>query len=526
MTRSAYDAIVVGSGPAGTFTAFGLDGLKVLVVDVGHVAPDADGLDGNLYELRQQRPDMFTELIGEDFQALRNLTGPKVNLKLKAPQTEYVIKDWSRLMPVEAEGFEPMASFARGGLANAWGAGVFRFDERDLESFPFSARELAPFYDELTDHVGICGADDDLAPWFGSANGLMNPMRLSPLAQDLLAGYQQRRGGFDRAGVAVGRPRLAVLTDDHRDRSAYDYDGMEFFKLGNRAIYNPAFTLEELLSGGTVEYLSDRLALSYKESSDGVELTTRNTRSGVSERYTATSLFLAAGTLGTSKLVLESAADHSTRLPILDNPITGIPLLRPRLIGTALDASESSLGQLCVLHDPAGIEGPIQGTFYGGGGPLRSDVIFDLPLPASAAAMLVKQLASAMGLLMMFSPGVRRAENYLRLKSGGALEIHCRQQPRNWSARPLIQAFRSIGFQTLQKLWVEVKMGQGLHYAGSLPMHRRPGPYQTSADGLLHGCQRVYVTDGACFSALPAKNLTFTIMANALRIARKARATL
>jgi choline dehydrogenase-like flavoprotein len=34
------------------------------------------------------------------------------------------------------------------------------------------------------------------------------------------------------------------------------------------------------------------------------------------------------------------------------------------------------------------------------------------------------------------------------------------------------------------------------------------------------------VCDGACFSALPAKNLTFTIMANAIRIAARIGSTL
>jgi choline dehydrogenase-like flavoprotein len=40
-------------------------------------------------------------------------------------------------------------------------------------------------------------------------------------------------------------------------------------------------------------------------------------------------------------------------------------------------------------------------------------------------------------------------------------------------------------------------------------------------DGRLFGTRLVFVADGACFAALPAKNLTFTIMANAMRIATK-----
>ena len=66
-------------------------------------------------------------------------------------------------------------------------------------------------------------------------------------------------------------------------------------------------------------------------------------------------------------------------------------------------------------------------------------------------------------------------------------------------------------------------MGTSLHYAGTLPMRTAPGPYETDRLGLLHGNLRVHIADGACFSDLPAKNLTFTIMANAMRIASELR---
>jgi choline dehydrogenase-like flavoprotein len=64
-------------------------------------------------------------------------------------------------------------------------------------------------------------------------------------------------------------------------------------------------------------------------------------------------------------------------------------------------------------------------------------------------------------------------------------------------------------------------MGQGLHYAATLPMQVEPRQYQTDPQGLLFGTRHVLIVDGACLSRLPAKNLTFTIMANALRITRQ-----
>ena len=71
------------------------------------------------------------------------------------------------------------------------------------------------------------------------------------------------------------------------------------------------------------------------------------------------------------------------------------------------------------------------------------------------------------------------------------------------------------------------KPGASAHYGGPLPMRERPERrYETNRNGLLTGTKAVYVGDAAAFPRLPAKNLTFTIMANALRIGRAVRAEL
>jgi len=58
-------------------------------------------------------------------------------------------------------------------------------------------------------------------------------------------------------------------------------------------------------------------------------------------------------------------------------------------------------------------------------------------------------------------------------------------------------------------------------------MCERPqGRYETDRNGLLANTRAVYIGDSASVPRLPAKNLTFTVMANALRIGRTVRAEL
>ena len=62
-------------------------------------------------------------------------------------------------------------------------------------------------------------------------------------------------------------------------------------------------------------------------------------------------------------------------------------------------------------------------------------------------------------------------------------------------------------------------MGASVHYSGTLPMAKEPGPHTVSPNGKSHDFENLYFVDGTSFPFLPAKNLTFTLMANAARVA-------
>ena len=494
-----FDAIVVGSGPGAAFAAYGLKGKKILVLDVGFDAP-APRLQGNIYDLRR-KGDLFSELIGEDFQSLHQ--GP-ISLKLKAPLVDYIVKGWRELTPIVSQTFEGVLSLSKGGLANGWGAGVYRFNDQDLRGFPISAADLQPHYDEITRSIGVSGANDDLTPYFGEDENLLPPLRMSELFEELYARYVRSKSLFE--GVAIGRPRLAVKD--------YRYDNLEFFQTRNPAIYTPAYTIDELRASGAITYLDRRLVMRYSEQSDGVTVHARNLDDGTEETFCGRKLCLGAGAINTARIVLASERDYQSQLPLLDNPMACIPFFSPRRIGAPLPIHDSSLAQLNVVAED------LQGTFYGATGPLRSDILFTLPLSFHANLALLKYAAPAMGLLMLFYPGVENG-GYLRLRESGELEVEFAKTPANPAVeRKLMRLLRRIGYWSHRKLIQRPGMGQALHFAATLPMRAEPGRYQTDAEGLLFGTKRVHIVDGASMSRLPAKNLTFTIMANALRIGR------
>jgi hypothetical protein len=65
--------------------------------------------------------------------------------------------------------------------------------------------------------------------------------------------------------------------------------------------------------------------------------------------------------------------------------------------------------------------------------------------------------------------------------------------------------------------------GAGGHVGGSFPMRARPrSDLETDVLGRPFGWRRIYLVDGACLPSIPAVPSTFTIMANAHRIASEA----
>ena len=61
--------------------------------------------------------------------------------------------------------------------------------------------------------------------------------------------------------------------------------------------------------------------------------------------------------------------------------------------------------------------------------------------------------------------------------------------------------------------------GASVHYSGTLPLSREPVEHTCALTGRSHDFENLCLVDGASFPFLPAKNLTFTLMANAVRVA-------
>jgi choline dehydrogenase-like flavoprotein len=513
-----HDLIIVGSGPAGFAAAMANPGQDVLVVDPGFepAPPEAERL--SLLEAKRTGSVRADAVIGARYESLHNVHGDYLSPKLKAPLMRFITRGADEWTPLRSSSFLASLSLARGGLANAWGAGAFRYSAQELARFPFAPGELAPHYRALIEHIGVTGSNDDLEHTFGSAAGHLPPPEPNRAGRDLFARYAKSRAWLNRRGLRIGRPRLALLSREHRGRPSYRHDGLELFRPHDASIFNPGQALLGLVEEGRVQYRPGVVVERFEAGVHGVSVHGRAVPSGTPVTLGARRLALAAGALNSARIVLASARDHRRRLPVRDNLVSFVPLLDPRCIGAALDEDCLPAQAVLVLDGPGAREA-VQMTFYGVGAMLWGDVAFELPVPAPGLPAAVRALMPALRMLQIFYPDVGPALGHCSLARDGALEIEYAAPPRGAHERRAIDLMRRLGYLGHSSFCRYPPPGSCFHYAGTLPMQRKPGAFETAPDGSLAGCPRVFVVDAATFPELPSKNLTLTIMANSRRIA-------
>jgi choline dehydrogenase-like flavoprotein len=153
-----------------------------------------------------------------------------------------------------------------------------------------------------------------------------------------------------------------------------------------------------------------------------------------------------------------------------------------------------------------------------------------LPFDLATGVSVFRNVHSGLGMVNINFPDGRRQENHVSLDTTSTthrLSIHYRpESDEPERLRRGIALFKGIlaklkCFAPLRTIHVR-PMGASVHYAGTLPMTNDAAPWTCTKYGQSRDIENLYFADGSTFPDLPAKNLTFTLMANATRIAEEA----
>jgi choline dehydrogenase-like flavoprotein len=518
-----FDAVIVGSGPGGVSAAFPLAdrGLRIMLVDAGG-SPSPALPKGAYLKLRAEDDEQWRWMVGCDFHALN---GSASSPKFRAPTVQHVFADFLAENSLVAEGFQATGSLASGGLSNAWGAGVACFDSTDFGDPPFPMEELAASYQAVAERIGISGqAADDLSEYFGLDRWSQAPIPMDGNHQFLWQRYARRRAELRRLDFRLGRARVAVLSHAMADRLPCDLSGLCLWGCHRQSVYSAMQDVARLAARSNVTWQSNVVIEAFRRDGHSwlVRGHHRTTRTPFQVRTGR--LLLAAGALASARLVLAALGWYGRPIPVLSNPVAAFALWIPARLAARREPA-FGLAQLSFTAADVTPLGPAFGNLFSTQGVPVAEFARYAPASRRYGIDLLGALLPSMVAGNCFLPGAL-SRHRATLSDQGVLSIEGGLDPDvgeifRATEQRLRRAFRSLGALLPPGAFVPAPPGADVHYSGTVPMQRRPGPTECDADGEVVGLPGVHVVDGSALPSLPAKAHTLTIMANADRIAKR-----
>ena len=319
---------VIGSGPTGVAAAAALlkGNQQVTMLDAG-------------FQLEPERRQIVNQLaMGQpaDWPAASvarmkdgfSANGAGIPLKY-CYGSDFPYRDTGRWLPQEAAGVGLLPSLAQGGLSNVWGGAVLPYLPAELARWPISFEQLAPHYQAVLSWMGLSARHDDLAELFPLCHSNPEALPISRQADGLLRDLQRHRQELRSRGIWFGSSRLAVRAKDPRHVPCAAC-GLCMYGCPYGLIYNAQSTLADLRRNADFSYRGGVIVERFSESGGRVRISIKSAVDGGRTVLEGSRLYVGAGVLSSTRLVLESLEAFDQPLTLRDSQYFLLPLVRYR----------------------------------------------------------------------------------------------------------------------------------------------------------------------------------------------------
>ena len=477
---------VIGTGPAGWATTNKLAsmGHKVTVfttdIDANHASFDDQKLSENLKGAKLLHGSSYPY---RDF--------PQGPLKFQSEVNLY-------------------SSFAFSGLSLVWGATMLPYADCDLKDWPISTKDLDSGYRFILGYIPVSGRFDALTklydPYFNQ-NPIYPSKRISKFLELMESEINDR--------VCVGSSRLAVQTTSS-DKMGCNYCGQCLTGCPSKFIWFAPEIKSEL-----VEYKRNLRVVSISEMDGKVSLDTVDYHGTSSTFLEFDKVFIGAGNIETFRILANSnlvpleAINKDSATFFVPFLLSGKYRNPERHTNTLSQAFLRFVGKNTdVLH--------LQ--IYDYSDALISRVQRVLPFGMCIPEVILKFVLKRFFVGIGYLESKNSSEIKMSLDAAG--NIHLTKSGRNTRSimkivnqllREFNKPFKNAGLKPLFRFIQFALPGEGVHSGGWLKM----GDACDSL-GRPKGTINVHIVDSSTFPTIPAGAITFTVMANAVRIAEGA----
>ena len=511
---------VIGSGlaAAGAAAALVQRGVVPIVLDIGRAGdPHKAELAARL---SQTSPQTWSD-------ADRELLFANTTLRDKKPKKLAFGSDYFYGTPgprsaIASTGAMPPFSEAQGGFSNGWGAAALPPDDADLQAWPVRTAQLLPYYRRILKDVPYSARQDGLSTHFPILRDDGAALRLTPGNEVLLRDLQRGMAMVPPEHVAFGQAR--VLTQASEGGCQYCGECLSGCVYG--AIYTANHTIDSLRDSGKVEYQRGIHVDALQEEGGRVRVLATNA-DGQAITLSFDRVFLAAGAVGSTRIVLRSKGLYDREARLLSTGGFLVPLVRLRALGSGWPQTNTQPGVFLEFKAPALSPHWVHTQ-------LSTANEFALQLLGIKRSRLgpwgrVKKWLLEHVVLAHCNFHSDHANAYLlTLKKQGDDDVmHTRVEDRaevhnahRKILRRLARLLAPCGCYALTMAAQHGKHGDSFHVGGSLPMAAYPqDELHTDLLGSPRGWRRVHVVDSSVFPSLPGTTIGLLAMANAMRIA-------
>jgi choline dehydrogenase-like flavoprotein len=495
------DFLIIGSGPAGVAAAKALlaRGKAVTMIDGGK---SMDAFDSALQKkLAGSDPSDWSH---DDKSAWQTPQFETPEGQVRRYGSDAAVEAPTTIFSPASDGIGLRHSLVKGGLSQVWGGAVRPYSARDMADWPVNRQAMVPHYRAIAEFMPIAGPQiDDLPAHPGPGPG--------PQAQAMLARFP------NSGDVSLHAATTAVHEGCHK--CGLCLHGCPWDKIWKASALvdemsrnEPRFTYQ---NGPEVVALRNGDANVVVDLADGTSLTAKRA-------------FLGTGVLQTARLLLD--AYGLDNLTLHDSQFAFLPLLHRFRAPNTGKLPLTTLPQLFAdiaipSHSPHNAHAQIYGwnEFY-----IR-DLVKNYSMGVPGASIMLDQLAHRMLVAQIFLHSDLGARIKVSLGGGGKLavstETNVRFQPAMKAAQAaLSKAAGAAGAHALKFASRTAQPGASFHVGASLPMSENPTSTQTDILGRPAGAGRIHVIDASVLPSIPAMTITFSVMANAHRIASEAAA--
>jgi hypothetical protein len=408
-------------------------------------------------------------------------------------------------------------SHGLGGFGNVWGAAILPYTDYDLRDWPISAGDLADSYRNISQFLPLSGESDKMAELFPFYHNNVTSLTKSEQTKALLDFLTLREVGLRDKGTIFGRARVAV--DSTGGPYGCRYCGCCLDGCPYGSVFNPRLLWKSFEQAGVTIH-KGFYAVEFEESAQGVALSTVDIRDGSLRKFEVGRLFVATGTIASTRLVARSIKILNQPIRILDSQYFFFPLLSYR---KAKDAdSRFTLAEIFLGTRAQQISNHyVHFQVYGVSDIFRRTIRSMVP-----SAFRTNHVVGAIENRFYLVQGFLHSSesDHLELTITSALpakdEIHVRGVRNPAASRVAKRAQADVrrslaGFGVVPPLSLTmVPPGRSFHAGGSFPLGRKDTPYCSDMLGRPAGLSRVHLLDASTFPSIPASTIAYTAMAN------------